>query len=435
MRHRFGLGSIRTVFEYMLVFFIIVGNASMLLLDKAYNVPSGIIHFGVIAAAVIATVINFLKNKGMCRGNDILKAIVLLIIVVLSIGLPGINVVSGLISFAMPVFFLVIYCMTAQDSRAIWIKFANVMIVFAVVSLVLYLIGTVLGLIEPSRIAYYEWGVERSCPTYFGIQYNSQRSDLGFISSLDYRNCGFFPEAPMYNILLCMATCVEYSFRKERRYWRIAVFVLTIITTMTTTGLIFLMFFFTATVLLADRGRQVFALKVLALPLLLVIAAFVGLAILESKSSSILGAGSLAVRFDHLNACTEAFLDYPFFGCGYANEAVIEKYMHYKQGISIGLPSLFAQSGLFAGVLYLVPAVFNIYKCFRCDRKQIVFWIGVLLCYILTAITYRYLMMFLMASQLMWKFDKCRKIKPRMSSNVRQLKRRPRVRDNGVGAL
>ena len=56
-----------------------------------------------------------------------------------------------------------------------------------------------------------------------------------------WRNTGIFNEGPMYNMVLCMALTIECFIRPIKSKVKICILIITIISTLTTTGQLFLL--------------------------------------------------------------------------------------------------------------------------------------------------------------------------------------------------
>ena len=97
----------------------------------------------------------------------------------------------------------------AEDSNIVWKAFINIAVIYAIISLIFYLGGTCLTLIPESGRTSLIWGTwTEDIRTFHNIYYESQKLYLNETLYIP-RNCGIFPEGPMYNFVLCVALAAE----------------------------------------------------------------------------------------------------------------------------------------------------------------------------------------------------------------------------------
>lgn len=397
--------TVSTVLTYCIVFLVIMGNYSMLERDLVYGVSetamAGLASFLCFVMAVLQ--LNNEKKRVLRR--DTYTLAVVGIVTAASIIIPGINMSSALWKWLVPIVMFSCFFATGRDTPKIWVVFSNLMIVMATVSLLLYIFGTVLKIIPPSRVAYYTYfDAIRACNTYFGLQYEAQLvQGAGILAP--YRNCGFFIEAPMFNVLLCLAFAAECSFTSRPRKWVLIILALTIISTFTTTGIMFLAIMIAVRILAVDKSAQMKMLTILIAPLVIFLLIFAILTALEMKLQTASGSDSFTIRVDHLIAFLKMWMERPLFGGGFGNVQDFYKYARYDQGFSVGLPSLLGRSGIFMFALYLVPWFQRTKYSFKYKKKELYFWVGSIFCLFMTAITYKTIMVLIFTAQLFWKCE------------------------------
>lgn len=207
----------------------------------------------------------------------------------------------------------------------------NVMLLISVVSLFFYILGTVLNIIPSTEIIYSDWA-GTYFPSWFNIYFEAQ----------PFRNCGIYPEAPMYNICLVVALSSEYFFF-ERNKWKIIVFVIAILTSTSTTGIFALL----GLILLHVLGKlhegslspikTAFTIVVILFTFIIVL--YIGNDVLEMKSQT----DSYADRTVHIKRALTIFQQNVFLGSGYGKNGV---------GSSNSLFIILADGGIWMSLLY-----------------------------------------------------------------------------------
>ena len=114
-------------------------------------------------------------------------------------------------------------------------KVTNVVCGLSIISLIFFIMGSILDVI-PYKETVINWGGENIRKNYFYLHFDTQKTNI--FNREIIRNSGVFPEAPIYAFILCVG--VLYSFLgKEKRFKRLIIEA-TIITTVSSTGIIFI---------------------------------------------------------------------------------------------------------------------------------------------------------------------------------------------------
>jgi len=390
---------LRNIMDYIIVLMMIFRNYSMLSRDMAYGIPEIAMDIVLVGACLIFVFIRVCEGKISVSRQSMLGTVAATVAVLFCVCIPVYNVVEGIICYAGVLIAGVLYFAFHPQPLKFWRIFVNVMTAMAIISLILFFAGTVFNIISPSRIASYEYyNQTRSCNTYFGLQYEAQASQA--LSLFKYRNCGFFIEAPMYNILLCFALAAELAFSVRVRKKVVLALVVTILTTLTTTGLVFLIVMMVTAVLSAEKGKQTQLIKVIIVPLALLLGLIAILTFIESKTSSVSGSASMSIRMDHMVSFLKMWIDHPIFGVGYKNMDVFFEYANYDQGYSVGLPALLGMYGILMFMVYMLPWIQGVFNSFRSRRCHLFFFFGTFVCFFLTAVINHPIMLLTMAFQI-----------------------------------
>lgn len=372
--------------NYLIGFLLIVSTRGIWLYVQNSRISYGQVSIAVTALLGLTCIIGLLTYvKVSVKKTSVAKICITLFCLVFYFFINSINrSVYGYL-FAAPIIAGMLYFVFEKDKNQLWFAFEDAVVILAAVSLVFYIGGTVLDIIPNTGIATFEWAYTRTCRTFFSLYYEAQRIKG---ASFSLRNCGIFPEAPMYNMVLCTALAVEMFLRPQRNNKRMWLLIVTIVTTLSSTGYLFVILS-----LLLDHGEKAFRTHALTLrKLIYILMAAAGVVLLFALFNYRLtyqsGINSNAVRFDHIAACFKTWGQNIFTGCGYGNLNAVFENAVYEQGISIGLPYLLATGGIVLGTPVIGIYLFNAVLCRKNrDFGQFAFETMIMLLYFLTAVT------------------------------------------------
>ena len=233
---------------------------------------------------------------------------------------------------------------------SLFLKFSNVVTVLAVVSVVIWLLGSIAQVFPPTLYFPYEWapGVY-NISSYWGIHFETQT--IVQFGERIWRNSGIFNEGPMYNLILCSAFLIEYFIRPERSKTRMWILAITILTTLTTTGQFFLIGM-TLWHILMKVGNKYRLLILFMAPILMYCGYVASTKIMENKIETS-GGGSVEARSSDISRCIQAGMEHPFLGIGLIMRDGDPSEYGVLVGSSNSLFAVFARGGLHALVLYI----------------------------------------------------------------------------------
>ena len=250
---------------------------------------------------------------------------------------------------------------------SILIKYSNVVAILALISLVYWVFGSNLEIIQPTLYVPNSWKGDgtRLIPTYHFLYFETQESS--FMGYETVRNSGIFNEGPMYNMILCVALAMELFLRPRKSLWRIIILAFTIVTTFTTTGFLFLTFASAWIVFrfFSQKGR---ILLLTILPLLAIGVMNFSESIIEDKESSS-GEGSVKSRTTDILTCIEIGMENPFFGQGLFTKKPGEAAGGY--GYSNSLFTLFADGGIYTVFLYVAALILIPLRYYFSNRREL----------------------------------------------------------------
>ena len=248
--------------------------------------------------------------------------------------------------------------------------FVNTMAIVALVSLVLWFVGPVFGLIEMNCAIINKWGgngLTWYTNGYFNLQYVPQWQNLPMGIGL-FRNTSFFAEAPMYSYALCCALLIELFCTKARRMWITLLLSATVITTFSSTGVIFLL-----GVILIEALRKVRTKKgstrtflMLLFAVLFLVGSWLAFTVFDGKMQTSSG----STRLDDFAAGFKAWSRSPWFGYGFTNTDVVKSYMSAFRADNLGFSNSLFQTLVMGGVLWLTPYIIGLFGYLKSSRAM-----------------------------------------------------------------
>lgn len=310
------------------------------------------------------------------------------------------NVARYLLYFVAPLILLTLYVGLCDEKNAAFgllYKLADIVLVLTVVSLVCYVFGTCLGLLPGARDTTYFWASEtRTCTTYYHLYYEAQTVDIfGFHL---VRNCGIFTEAPGFAVFLIFALATEIFLRSKARLWRIGVLCAAILTTYSTKAILIAVVVFGLQYLITTPRTILWRrFKMVVVPVVCVTVAAIAIILLKDKMNT----DSFFIRLDDLFSSLKAWRTSPIFGTGYYNDdSVIAQFAYPRpnNGLSMGLPVLLAQGGLFLVAFYIGAAVTCTARLSGYPRRQMAsFFVTYFVLMFVSNIPFSFLAMLLLA--------------------------------------
>lgn len=306
-------------------------------------------------AIVLLLILIILRKKVNYRGVITGFIIMGLIAVYYFFTLYGINLLF--FRFVPLISLLCIYCLSLWESNGVQSflkKYVDIVFVLALMSLFMYLFGTILGIIPAQKVDYYWADLYKSCTTRLHFLYEAQTENFFGVNFT--RNCGIFCEAPSYAVPLLLATYYEMFVGKGESRFRLAVLLLTIVTTFSTKAFLILGIMISLRLLkntyMSKGGNRNKRIMIIIIPIIIFLICFMALSVLEQKEESV----SYISRMDNLRSTMLAFLEHPLFGVGAGNEDAVAAYsprILRRTGFSIGATLLMAEGGIYLTVLYL----------------------------------------------------------------------------------
>lgn len=314
-------------------------------------------------AVIFIIIISFLKFKQSI--NHLLGGIFIIIYLLIEIIFIKNSLNRGYDYFILNILSMYIISIYFRKIKInIWEKISNIMVVYSILNLILYIIIIFLKMnisyeifIEPYNNVVYS--------NYSNIFFYNHSQFTKLFSETFIRNSGIFFEAPMYAVFLNFALSYELFFSNRKvRIKNIIVLSISILTTLSTSGIILMIgsivVYF---ICYKNKSKIISILKKVATPIIILITIFVSINIVDNKinnTSVSNGLSSVNARLDDFELGTKLFLEKPIIGWGYNNASELEKrqsltYRGEKgKGSSNGLVTLMYQGGIYLFIFFFI---------------------------------------------------------------------------------
>lgn len=278
---------------------------------------------------------------------------------------------------------------------SIFLRYSNAMTVLGTISVVMWLLCSVFQIIPMTGLAPYAWSQNKFfVPSYYNIYFETQKIELfGELT----RNTSFFNEGPMHNMTLCTALAIEYFIRPVKSNTRIILLSITILSTLTTTGQLFLLFLLSWHIFQKSISRYTM-IMVVTVPIILFTIYYVFNIAMDFKTD-VGYEGSVTMRSEDIKYCIEAGLQNPILGVGIVQNEDVVLWKGEILGRSNSLFTIFARGGLYVLILYMSALLIIPLKF--CCKYRLKNWLLTILCYfglfVITICYLQYLTLLFMA--------------------------------------
>ena len=246
---------------------------------------------------------------------------------------------------------------TSNDYRisAILVKYKNLMVIIAIVSLFYWIFGTILHILHANGSFQTIWtgtGLPSTIPSYNGIYFETQSLTTSY--GILQRNSAIFTEGPMAALNFGIALLIENFQQNESKRHKFSFFILciSIISTLSTTGYILLAIVFCYDVYFYDKFY-----KYRNFLLVGIIAVFLIAIVFLLKEKFNVDVGSSSVRLDDYVVGVEAWKQHPFLGNGVENNDYLKQFMGIwrwsNTGFSNSITKVLSDGGIYLFVGYM----------------------------------------------------------------------------------
>lgn len=358
----------RKVLEYMLVISTILECNSIYTRTVNYNFNISLINNIVIILFSFFVIFITKKNKKYnISSNCIFIILYVLLYFIINVRDSYIRYVFNFV-ILLPIMYLY-FKENDMNTKNIVTKYSKVVSFLAVLSLLFYLFGTLLNVI-PSKNILVNWGGIRVRSSYFFLHFSTQTISL--FGKIIYRNTGVFTEAPMYAYILSLGLISEVIFPTDKSQFKKTIIYITILTTVSTTGIIISTFILLFDYIFHKEHKSVKKLrKIILLPIICIMSISVFSYLINEKSDT----KSYSIRMDDISSSINAWKENVLFGNGFSNSFITESYMskEFRNGLtgqSSAYGRIISEGGLYLLYIYLFPMIKLIYNGLSSKNKM-----------------------------------------------------------------
>ncbi|WP_297633603.1 O-antigen ligase family protein [uncultured Clostridium sp.] len=405
-----------SILEYLLAICIII-NANTIWNFMNLNVSQNLWIYTLIVLWVLV----ILSIKEICKNK---KRLFILGIVLISVTLynsifimvNGMDKGDFIIGFLGLLLGVILYTsgrINKKKRYSLILKVSNVMVILALISLYYYVKVIILKDMKPTSEIVFTWGGAREIPNYNNLYYITQYIDIG--NHIFARNTGIFTEGPMYAFPLSIALIAELFFRKTKGWLNkviiivsTVILVVTIMTTLSTTAIGIMAAAIPLRILsfIVSSIRRKSKIKIAIGIVLLIVFATVGIMVggfflkNKVKNSADNQYGSYSVRKDDFKVGYETWKKNKIIGCGFNQYQYVQANMNFigrgnDIGGSSGLMKVLPEGGLMLFMVYLIPFILAMLYGIKKRNLNVIFaYILIYIIFAVTAIQYRFLMIY-----------------------------------------
>lgn len=290
----------------------------------------------------------------------------------------------------LPVFWIYFHAFGYKEFFA---SCCNLIFVLASVSLILWLLISILHLLDTNSVISINWGYKQNVGTFHNLYFETQGID--FSGRYITRNTGIWPEAPMYAMILSFGLIIECYITKKKRSFVLFVLCLTLLSTFSTSGflVIFLLLILWEVSKLKEGSNNLLGYISLVLAFFLLVPAFAYLyfMIVDKVSSS-----SGSIRFDDYIVGIKSFFMSPIFGHGFNNTEFLKQFMNlglrqgwvngmmiFNTGIASGWVQVFSDGGVILALVYVFPILKSLFSFNKVISENKIFFLVFVMMFVL----------------------------------------------------
>ena len=258
--------------------------------------------------------------------------------------------------------------------------FNNIVAIIAIVSMIFWLFGSILHVINSTSIVYSNWS-SSFVNSYYNIYFEPQNANRNLLGlQIGVRNSAIFFESTLATFIFGCALISNDLFIKKLRY-RI-IFLLAIITTTNTTSIFLLLLY----ILYLIFNNLETKYKILVIFLGIIIGAVILILLIQVMQSKKNDGISYEVRSTHMLDELKAFILSPIYGHGVNR---------FTNGSSNSICALAADGGILLWGLYYIPLIWLLKKI---SEDNIMLLIIFIMIFFITVVQYTYLMYLIISS-------------------------------------
>lgn len=352
-------------FEYILAFSFVLDARSMWLSADKFIPGAKVLAYILLITGVIGCILSSRVQQESLKKILYISLVVFVFLAFYVLIYP--EYFLGYARQVISLYSIFIYLFLKNEHRKnILLKYADIVMIIAVISLVFWILSSILGVLHPTGYVYSYWS-KSVVPSYFDLYFTPQMDMNAWgILNVSARNCACFTEAPMSALNFGIALLIEVFINDSVNKRHIVILSLAMMTTFSTLGYLLLIYIM-AYLLFKSKSKYVIVkiIKVLIIPVALISLAFVARYITTSR----LDTGSGMERTYDFVVGFRTWLSKPLFGYGYGNFDDLKKSSFSLFGIGTGFSNSITPILCGGGLYFAIPVLFIIIKDFRTVMK------------------------------------------------------------------
>jgi hypothetical protein len=346
-----------TWFQIMLIYFvalylIVQGSFDIFSkIDEYHTISTAIKVMGLTSLLLLVIILNGAPNyDGLIKLN-----LILLVYEIFSFTILDESLMKNTIEPILVINLLYLFTHKTMDRQGVdemFMAFRNIMVVLAISSVTLWILGPIMGKLSPSNTFYIDRGEKNIVlDVYYYIMCtgNSERDFLSFV--LPSNNC-IFREKAFAATNFFLALCYELFINKRNSVIVIGILYIALFSTTSTTSIV--VGIIGGIIYLASKKGMLSARLLILLPIIWFAVLFIQ-DTLQAKFETHSGESRSLDLMNGINA----WLDSPLFGHGYNNQAA---YDFYKTGYSSSIAQILVCGGIYLTTIYFFPILKTIRK-------------------------------------------------------------------------
>ena len=408
------VGILLTVLEYLWAFFVIMNGNTVYHANA--NVDFHLLEIALgLTGVLLAVNIAFMRMRA--TKMNLLVAMLMMLYTTIYLSVRQTSMTASLFIKLFVIGAPLAYLLFAELYRQgrlfrLLYRIVDILCIMAVVSLYFWIFGELLGLIQRNGYVELNWGTAGSVEGYYGVHFAFQLDTTFFPDLFIFRNSGIFAEAPMFNLWLSIAISIELFLKEKPSRNRIILLAITIFTTMSVTGMMFLALslglFTMQHYRELSRKKKILLWSALLVVVPLVVGFLAKILLLKTETQS------YDMRLSDYVGGIKLWMDYPVFGCGYGNLALLLPYIYSPDGVigfSNSITAVLGTGGMWMAVLFYVPLLGVLFPQLTGSKKISCLGVCYLYIFCTTAFFARYIAIVMLALELALMTGSGRKIK------------------------
>lgn len=346
-----------TWFQIMLIYFV----ALYLIVRGSFDIFSKIDEYDTISTAIMVMGLTSLLLlviilNGKPNYDDLIKLnLILLVYEICSFTILDVSLLKLTIEPILVINLLYFFAHKTMDRQGVdemFMAFRNIMVVLAISSVTLWILGPIMGILSPSNTFYIDRGEKNTVLNVYYYIMCTGSSEHDFLSFVLPPNNCIFREKAFAATTFFLALCYELFINKRNSVIVIGIFYIALFSTTSTTSIV--VGIIGGILYLASKKGMLSARLLILLPIIWFAVPFIQ-DTLQTKFETHSGESRSLDLMNGINA----WLESPLFGHGYKNQAA---YVFYKTGYSSSIAQILVCGGIYLTTIYFFPILKTIIR-------------------------------------------------------------------------